>query len=113
MKISEATLIFLLLWGSLVLPGCIHTEEIMLGPAAAYPPSQNVAILSQRPAGPYKEIAVVEAQGSVSEEDLLASARRKAGDLGADAIVVLPKEQKPGTGGLLFPVVKALAIKYD
>ncbi len=112
-RIARALVILSLLAGAAVLAGCIHTEVVPLDASGPYAAAVEPEILSQRPDRPFKEIALVESQGSVSGDDLLRRARKKAGALGADAIIVLPKEQKQGSGGLLFPVVKVIAIKYE
>lgn len=111
-RITAFLALFLTLLGLAVLPGCIQTEAVVLGSSGPYPSSPEVEIFYQRPARPYQEIAVVQAKGSVSQDDLLRSVRSKAQSLGADAVIVLPEQQEEGTGGLLFPVIKAIAIKF-
>jgi hypothetical protein len=112
MKLTKALIRFSLGIGLFILAGCIQTQVTMLDFAAKYPPARGVEVLYQEPHRPFKSFAVVEAEGSASETQLLESLREKAKALGADAIIVLPPRQKEGTGGLLFPILKGIAIKY-
>ena len=70
------------------LGGCatVSTQVVQLNPAQAYPPTQFVEILLEKPARPHVEIAMLESRGE-SEAELFNDARAKAAALGADAIV--------------------------
>ena len=82
---------YVVLAASLALGACasVRTQVVPLGSAPAYPPTQNVEVLLQKPARPHIDIALIESRGDVgaSEADLLNDAREKAKALGADAIV--------------------------
>ena len=73
----------------LVICGCTTTSVVMLYEADKYPRTTNVAILSAAPDRPCKAIAILEATGpaNTSLPDLLESMRKKAKDIGADAIM--------------------------
>jgi hypothetical protein len=83
----------------LILGGCsVHDDlarsasVVMLEGSAAYPPTQSVQILMQRPSRAFKEIALLEVDGMFRTPDLLEGLRRRAARIGADAIVLLEKE---------------------
>jgi hypothetical protein len=109
----------------LLFSGCIQGYTTLLEPSISYPPSANLEILTEKPTRPYRPIAVVRAVGQPSsdEGELLAVLRKKAKSVGADAILVLSKEEDDSAeicaGGIVaggaekIPVLKALAIKYN
>jgi hypothetical protein len=67
------------------------TSVVKLDPARQYPPSANVQILLKPPERAYVEIAKLESRGMVGEPEpeVLADARERARELGADALIVL------------------------
>ena len=75
------------------LAGCasVSTEVTVLDPARTFPPTEHVGILFEYPPQPHVKVALIEAQGSVggSESELFEEARKRAGALGADAVVRL------------------------
>ena len=76
----------------LLLAGCTAmTSVVLLDPKVQYPPTQFVQILLKPPAEPYVEIAKLESHGLPGEPEtaLLEDARARAGEVGADAILVL------------------------
>ena len=112
----------------LLFSGCIEGKVTLVEPYKSYPPSANVEVLMQKPARPFRTIAIVRAIGTPSSGDaeLLAVLQGKAKSVGADAILPLPKEENesnvtinPCAGGVVgggsekIPVLKALAIKYE
>lgn len=119
----------LLLVVAFVLCGCATTSAVMLDSGASYPPTKNVQILTQAPARPFKQIAMLEATGPVNTPlpDLLESMKQKAAAIGADAVI--PTEDastqqqqalmyNPWLGGYqtvgggTVPVIRGIAIKY-
>lgn len=70
----------------------VSTHVVEFKPAQKYPPTQYVEVLLEKPARPHVEIALIESHGG-SEAEMLNDARRKAGELGADAIVKLETER--------------------
>lgn len=76
----------------LLLAGCTTmTSVVVLDVTKKYPPAANVAILLKPPATPYVEIAKLESQGLPGEPEtvLLEDARKRAAEIGADAIIVV------------------------
>ncbi|HET7596662.1 MAG TPA: hypothetical protein VFK15_07000 [Burkholderiales bacterium] len=77
----------------LLLAACatVSTEVVSLAPELKLPPSQNVEILFEKPARPYREIALLETRGLIgdTEVQLWQDARAKAQALGADALIRL------------------------
>jgi hypothetical protein len=73
------------------LAGCasVATDVTIFDPAQKFAPTENVVILLDYPAQPYVKVALIDAQGSVggSEAALLDEARKRARELGADALV--------------------------
>ncbi|MCC6535704.1 MAG: hypothetical protein IT531_24395 [Burkholderiales bacterium] len=77
---------------AVLLAGCATTTSVvLLDPAKKYPPTHAVQILLKPPATPYVEIAKLESKGLAGEPEtsVLEDARRRAGELGADAIIVV------------------------
>jgi hypothetical protein len=70
----------------------VSTQVVEFKPAQKYPPTQYVEVLLEKPTRPHLEIALIESRGG-SEAEMLNDARRKAGALGADAIVKLETER--------------------
>jgi hypothetical protein len=101
----------------------------MLEGGETYPATDNVQILTEPPVRPFKQIAMPEARGPVgtSTPDLLESMKRKAAEIGADAIIPTEDasvQQQPGfmynpwlggyqtIGGGTVPGIRGIAIKY-
>ena len=78
----------------LLVSGCetVSTQVVQYDPAVQYPPTQSVEVLLQKPTRPHVEIGLIEARG-LSEVELLNTAREKARELGADAIVKVEVER--------------------
>jgi hypothetical protein len=110
MKLTKALVGFLACCGWLALSGCIHSQAIMLG--SEYPASRNVEVLEEQPSVPYQQIALLEAEGAFPKRELIGNLVEKAKTVGADAIILLAMESREGSGGVWFPVAKAIAIKY-
>jgi hypothetical protein len=72
--------------------GCsTMTSVVVLDPAKQYRPTQKVAILLKPPATAYVEIAKLVSTGLPGEPEtvLLEDARKRAAEVGADAIIVV------------------------
>jgi hypothetical protein len=73
--------------------GCatVSTDVVPLGSGPPLAPSQSVEILLEKPQRPYREIALLESRGMVSDSEaaLWQDAREKAQMLGADALIRL------------------------
>lgn len=77
---------------ALLLAGCAATTSVvMLDQSKQYAPSASVEILLKAPQRPYIEIAMLESNGVVGEPEpaLLEDARKRAQEIGADAIIVV------------------------
>ena len=77
---------------AIVLAGCAPTTSVvLLDPARQYAPSAGVEILLKAPERPYLEIAKLESSGVIGEPEpaLLEDARKRAQEIGADAIIVI------------------------
>jgi hypothetical protein len=80
-----------------------------------YPPTQKVDVLSQPPARPYKSFAVLEYQPSAGSSTgmELEGLKRKAKEIGADAIIICQPGANQGLPGLPPSTkMQAVAIKY-
>jgi len=103
-----------LLLATLILSGCTFTSAVMLESGITYPPTKDVQILTQNPSRPFKQIALLEAQGPAHTPipQLLESMKRKAAAIGADAVV--PMQQPPGPmyNPYTETVIRGVAIKY-
>jgi len=76
---------------ALLLGACATTTSVVvLDPAKQYAPTTSVVILLKPPDKPYVEIAKLESRGVAGEPEpsVLEDARKRAQDLGADAIIV-------------------------
>jgi len=108
---------------------CTYTTATMLNDTQKYEPTQNVEILFDKPNRPYKVIAILESDGAagMQQNQLLESIRKKAKEIGADAVIpVQGKNQKTPVqlmynpwlggyqtmGGWNKPKLRAVAIKY-
>ena len=111
----------------LLFSGCVQGNVTLLD-SSNYPASAYVEVLREKPARPYKTIALVKATGpqGSGETELLAVLQGKAKSVGADAIMPLPKEENASgglnnscSGGVVgegtekVTVLKAYAIKYQ
>jgi len=85
---------------------CVQTQATMLNPTAQQYPKvapDSVRIFtaeSELEAFEYERVAIIEATGSgeyTSQTGMIEAMRKKAGDLGANAIL-LPQIQEPGAG---------------
>ena len=76
-----------------VLAGCasVATDVTIFDPVHKFAPTENVMILLDYPPQPYVKVALIEARGTLggSEAELFAEARKRARELGADALVRL------------------------
>ena len=90
----------------LLVGGCVSTKAIYLDPSvAAYPPVSPDAVRiftseAELDSLTYVRVAIIEATGSgeyTSQTDMLAAMRKKAGELGANG-VILPQINEPGAG---------------
>ena len=113
----------------LIICGCTTTSVVMLYESDKYPATTSVAILSAAPDRPCKAIAILEATGPVNTPlpDLLESMRKKAKDIGADAIMPTQDASQRQVKGHLYdpwlgeyqtisgvvPKIRGVAIKYQ
>ena len=78
---------------TLILTGCrpVHIEVTRLSqtPAPVNHPVREIVVLSQMPTDrKYQEISLINAKSVLPLNDMLPEIRRKASELGADAIVI-------------------------
>ncbi len=86
----------LLLTSALVLSACaVTTHAIQLGPPGQYPPVDYMHVQVFLDEGdvklPFEKVALIEAEGQydqVDDEKMVTAMKKKAGRLGADAIVL-------------------------
>ena len=113
----------------LVISGCTTTSVVMLYESDKYPATTSVAILAAAPDRPCKAIAILEATGPANTPlpDLLESMRKKAKDIGADAIMPTQDASQRQARGYLYdpwlgeyqtisgviPKIRGVAIKYQ
>ena len=116
----------------LFISGCMaHTGVVMLDPATKYPPSSSVQILTENPSKPYTQIAILEtsAVSGILVPEMLEDMRKKAMEIGADAIMPAPvEESQKGTTGIIYNpflggyqtieggslrTIRAIAIKFE
>jgi hypothetical protein len=90
--------------GVVLLGACVSTQAARLGSGTIRPPvsPDKVAIYltADRVPGKYEEVALLTSKGdygSTNEEKMYRSMREKAGELGANAII-LESVKEPGTG---------------
>ncbi|HLD46990.1 MAG TPA: hypothetical protein VJA64_04140 [Desulfobaccales bacterium] len=121
-----------MIWNILIIllllcSGCVQGNVTLLD-SSNYPASAYVEVLKEKPARPYKTIALVKATGpqGSGEAELLGVLQGQARSVGADAILPLAKEENasgglnnPCSGGVVgegrekVTVLKAYAIKYQ
>lgn len=114
----------------IALTGCAVSNVTLLDDSQQYPPTQHVAILFSKPDRPYKTIGLIEVKGdnSFTQPRLLEEMRKKAMAIGADAIIPTEStsEHVPqnllfnpllggyqSIGGVNFPILRGIAIKYE
>lgn len=102
--------------GALLLAGCVSVNATRLGPATARPPvpAEEVAIYrtADQIPGRYEEVALLNASGDASmtnESQLFRAMRRKAGQLGANAII-LDAVSEPGAGTRVAAAVLGVGV---
>ena len=80
---------------------CASADATLIDPSQEYPPTKSVKLLFEEPERPYKVIAIIEGNGSQynNESEVLKAIRKKAGKIGAHAIIPLStdKEYVPTT----------------
>ena len=117
----------------LVLTGCATPEAEILSKVESFPPTLSVEVLLDRPTRPHKTIAILGDIYGGKPEEVNERLARKAGEIGADAIVIMSVHDKPTTDWLLddpfyyphgvywpryrpvrhsYRIVRARAIKY-
>lgn len=86
------------------LAACVSTQAARLGPVvdrpAVSPDSVAIYLTADKVPGKYEEVALLSSTGdygTTSEEKMYRSMREKAGEMGANAII-LQGVQEPGTG---------------
>jgi hypothetical protein len=96
---------------ALVAAACVHTNATRLGTAPARPPVHADSVAVYRTAaqvpGKYEEIALLNSAGEASwtsEAKMFNSMRKKAGEMGANAIV-LDALSEPGAGAKVAAAV--------
>ncbi len=76
-----------------MLAGCasVATDVTLFDQAQTFAPTENIAILLDYPAQPHAKIALIEARGTLDggEAELFEAARKRAREVGADAVVRL------------------------
>lgn len=87
-----------------MLSACVSTQAARLGAGplrpAVMPDSVAIYLTADRVPGKYEEVALLSSKGDyrgTSEEKMYQSMREKAGEMGANAII-LQSVQDPGTG---------------
>jgi len=116
----------IILVASLFITGCVRSSAVMLDGSPQYAPSSKVEVFFDPPNRPYKKIALIEGSGglNVSHVRVIEDMKRKAQDLGADAIIITKDDsQSVNTAGVIGgtfvmaggrkPKLFAMAIKYE
>ena len=105
--------------GFLLVVGCVnirppHIGVIMM--SENYYASKTATVLLEEPKKPFEIIAMIEGQsrGNHSYTDVANAMKKKAGELGADAIVLAPLTRVPGfiAKGNEYINIKGAAIKF-
>jgi hypothetical protein len=78
---------------TIVMMGCAKTHVSLVDASRSYAPTHQVEFLTDEPNRPYEVIAFIEARGS--QHDHLRTAIRRAGRIGAHAILLLDTEGQP------------------
>lgn len=84
-RTEQALTVFLLV----SLSACASADAVLMDPGKMYPRVENVQLLFNLPDRPYEVIAMIEGTGSVynDESDVIKAMRKKAGKVGAHAII--------------------------
>lgn len=97
-------MLFPLLAAAVLTAGCVSTNAVRLGGGPLRPPTAEDRVViyrtSEQVPGKYEEIALINASGESSytnEEQMFKAMRKKAAELGANAIV-LEAVNEPGAG---------------
>jgi hypothetical protein len=97
-----------LIAAGLMVAACVSTQAVRIGNAPIRPPVTPdhvvIYLTPDKVPGRYDEIALLSSTGdagTTSETKMYDSMRKKAGELGANAIV-LQNVQEPGTGSKVF-----------
>lgn len=92
-------------WLGLILSGCINTSAVKLGSLVQFPPVEpaDVQVFQKEDdvTGKYDKVALITAEGNYSyanDERMVKAMKKKAGKLGANAIV-LGEFKDPSTAG--------------
>jgi len=85
-----------------ILTGCVTPEAEILTNTEIYPTTNNVAILLDFPKRPYKTFAILEDRYGGTPEEINTRLSHKAGEIGADAIVIVSINDKTVTNWLLI-----------
>lgn len=95
-------------WLSLLLVGCVSTNAMVLNPSLKLAPVCPDGVLvytdSSKVGQPYVEVAVLNSKGdysSTNETQMMKSQRKKAGELGANGII-LGSMTDPTTGAKVW-----------
>ncbi len=84
-----------------ILVACAAPQAEILSKTDSFPPTANVEILLDRPARPHKTFAILEDIYGGTPEEINARLARKAGEIGADAIVIVSINDKTVTDWLM------------
>jgi hypothetical protein len=98
---------------SFILAGCATPEAEILTKIETYPATTNVEILLDFPKQSYKTIAILEDRYGGTPEEINARLSRKAGEIGADAIVIVSINDKTVTNWLMIdPYYDARSLRH-
>lgn len=84
-----------------ILVACATPQAEILSKTESFPPTANVEILLDRPARPHKTFAILEDIYGGTPDEINARLARKAGEIGADAIVIVSINDKTVTDWLM------------
>jgi hypothetical protein len=103
----------------LVIAACVSTQATRLGSGMIRPPVAPDQVAIYRTAdqvpGKYEEVALLSSKGdynATDEEKMFKSMREKAGEMGANAIV-LQSVQEPGTGAKVASALIGLSANRE
>lgn len=85
-----------------ILASCATPEAEILTKIETYPATTNVEILLDFPKRSYKTIAILEDRYGGTPEEINSRLSRKAGEIGADAIVIVSINDKTVTNWLMI-----------
>ncbi|MBI3777957.1 MAG: DUF1471 domain-containing protein [Gammaproteobacteria bacterium] len=80
---------------------CATPQAEILSKTDSFPPTANVEILLDRPTRPHKTFAILEDIYGGTSDEINARLARKAGEIGADAIVIVSINDKTVTDWLM------------